>query len=97
MHLSIRLAGHISIHDHFLKVWPEGVDPLCEGERDGHCLLQTILDRSLTPGESTPDSQTGTKRLYADDNSIYMAEDGIDATKHLNCLILHWKEWYKFW
>lgn len=26
--------------------------------------------------------------MYADDNSIYAAEDETDAAKHLNCLIL---------
>lgn len=89
MYLSIRLAGDVSIHNHVFKVWPEEVGPLSQGERDAHRLLQTLLDRSLTPGRAAPGSHTRTKRLYADDSSIYTAEHfGINATKLGNCLIL---------
>lgn len=48
-HLSVGLAGNVSVGNRFFKIRPEDVDPLSQHEWDAHCSLETILHRSLSP------------------------------------------------
>lgn len=52
-HLSVGLAGHVPVDDHFFKRRPEDADPLSQSQRDAHRLLQTLLHRSLSPDRQT--------------------------------------------
>lgn len=51
-HLSVRLAGDVSVDDHFFKIRPEDINPRSQSQRDAHRSLQTVLHGILAPDSS---------------------------------------------